>query len=187
MKRYIRPFSCLALFGVLMISPIFGNTEGTPPALIQAFLKKEGATVADLHADPALRAQLRAHLYALRGDPVPPTKRTRRQMPRRFSLKLPAYCQVIVENNLFRPLGYQKSEWKLKLELIGTMTYPDSAKNTAILMSNHPKYRRIIVKNGDTFVEDLTLTHVAAHQITYTDKTGQPQHLSLRSPFSAGP
>lgn len=46
-------------------------------------------------------------------------------MPRRTFVKLLPYLQVIIDNNLFRPLGYRKAEWTLKLELIGTMVYSE--------------------------------------------------------------
>ncbi len=94
--------------------------------------------------------------------------------------------RLIIDNNLFRPLGYRKYEWTLKLELIGTVIYADTEKNTAILQSNHPKYRRLIVKTGDRFLEELTLTQIQVHQVTYNNKEGKQQYLRLRSPFGAG-
>jgi len=107
-------------------------------------------------------------------------------MPRRTFVKLPPYLQVIIDNNLFRPLGYRKAEWTLKLELIGTMVYADSAKNTAILKSNHPKYRRLIVKTGDTFLEEFIMTRIEARRIIYTDKDSKQKHLDLPSLFGGG-
>ena len=180
MKRYIRPFAFLFTF-LLILTTAFGDAEDTPPALIQALLKQEGATLADLQTNPELRKRVRQHLYRMKGEPMPRQNRSR--MPRRTRAKLPPYCQVIVDNNLFRPLGYRKHEWTLKLELIGTMIYPDASKNTAILMSNHPKYRRLIVKTGDTFIEELTLTKIEARQITYTNKAGKAKTIRLRSLF----
>ena len=108
------------------------------------------------------------------------------RMSHRAFVKLPPYCQVIVDNNLFRPLGYQKYQWTLKLELIGTMVYADSAKNTAILKSNHPKYRRFIVQTGDTFLEELIMTRIEARRIIYTDRDGKQKHLYLPSLFGDG-
>ena len=106
-------------------------------------------------------------------------------MPRRTFVKLPPYCQVIVDTNIFRPLGYREHKWTLKLELVGTMIYTDPAKNTAILHSNHPKYRRLIVRTGDRFLEELTLIQVQRHRITYTDKEGEQTTLRLPSLFGA--
>ncbi len=185
MKRSIRLFSFLGILSLLIVPTPFGNNEDTPPALIQTLLKKEGATLADLQTDSALREQLRQHLYQMQGKRAPKLH-IQRQMPQRSFVKLPPHCQVIIDNNLFRPLGYRKYEWTLKLELIGTVIYADTEKNTAILQSNHPKYRRLIVKNGDRFLEELTLTQIQVHQITYTNKEGKQQYLRLRSPFGAG-
>ena len=183
MKPHIRHLSFLCTFGVLIGIIPLGLSDETPPPLIQELLEKEGATLTDLKADPSLRERLRQHLYQKRGAPAP--QRKNRRTPRRTSVKLPPYCQVIVDNNLFRPLGYREYKWTLKLELVGTMIYPDPTQNTAILHSNHPKYRRLILRTGDRFLEELTITQIQAHQITYTNKAGEYTVLRLPSPFTA--
>ena len=184
MKQHIRRLSFLGVLEFLIVLTVFGGTNETPPQLIRDLLKKEGATLDDLKTYPSLRGKLRQQLYQKLGKPAP--QRRIQRMPRRTFVKLPPYCQLIVDNNLFRPLGYRKYEWTLKLELIGTVVYADATKSTAILKSNHPKYRRFIVKTGDTFLEELIMTRIEARRIIYTDKDGKQEYLNLPSPFGGG-
>lgn len=188
MKRHIRRFIFFSILAFMIVLTAFGGSNDKPPEppqLIQDLLEKERATLEDLKTDPALRENLRQQLYEKLGQPAPKRRKTLR-MPRRTFVKLPPYCQVIVDNNIFRPLGYREYQWTLKLELIGTMVYADSAKNTALLKSNHPKYRRLIVKTGDTFLEELIMTRIEARRIIYTDKEGQQKHLNLPPLFGGG-
>lgn len=185
MKQHIRRLNFLSILTFLIVLTVLGSTNDTPlqpPQLIRDLLKKEGATLDDLKTDSTLREKLRQQLYQKLGKP-PPKRRITPRMPHRTFVKLPPYCQVIVDNNIFRPLGYREYEWTLKLELIGTIVYADSAKNTALLKSNHPKYRRLIVKTGGTFLEELIMTRIEARRIIYTDKDGQQKHLDLPSLF----
>ncbi|MDE0686388.1 MAG: hypothetical protein OXI63_25975 [Candidatus Poribacteria bacterium] len=183
MNLPLKILSVLCALGVSVSVATFGNTKDTPPQLIRDLLKKESATLDDLRADPTLREKLRQQLYQKLGKPAPKRRRTPR-MPQRAFVKLPPYCQVIVDNNIFRPLGYREYQWTLKLELVGTIVYADPAKSTAILKSNHPKYRRLIVKTGDTFLEELIMTRIEARRIIYADKDGKQKRLNLPSIFS---
>ena len=185
MNLSVKTLSFLCALGIAISTTLFGNAEDAPPKLIQELLEKAGVTFMELKADPYLRERLRQQLYRKINKPAPKRKVIRR-MPRRTSVKLPPYCQIIVDNNIFRPLGYRKYEWTLKLELIGTMVYADAAKNTAILRSNHPKYRSLMVKTGDIFLEKLIMTQIEARRIIYTDKDGQQKHLNLPSLFGGG-
>ncbi len=188
MKQHIRRLFFFSILAFMIVLTAFGRSNDKPPQppqLIQDLLKKERATLEDLRADPSLREKLRKQLYQKLGKRAPKRRKTS-SMPQRTFVKLPPYCQVIVDNNLFRPLGYRKYEWTLKLELIGTIVYADPAKNTAILKSNHPKYRRLIVKTGDTFLETLMMTRIEARQIIYTDENGKQKHLNFPSLFGGG-
>ncbi len=186
MKAHMRLLGFLGLLAFLSVLFVFGSTEDTPPQLIRDLLKKEGAALADLKTDPSLREKLRQQLYQKLGKPAPQRSVPRNRLPRRRFVKLPPYCQVIVDNNIFRPLGYQAYKWTLKLELIGTMVYADSAKNTALLKSNHPKYRRLLVRTGDTFLGELRMIRIDARRIIYTDKAGKRKHLEIPSLFGGG-
>ena len=188
MKRHVRRFIFLSILAFMIGLTVFGKSNDKPPEppqLIQDLLEKERATLDELKTDRSLRETLKHQLYEKIGKPAP--QRRIQRMPHRTFVKLPPYCQLIVDHNIFRPLGYRKYEWTLKLELIGTMVYADSAKNTAILKSNHPKYRRLIVKTGDTFLESLIVTRIAARQMIYTDENGKQKHLTLPSLFGSGP
>lgn len=189
MKQHIRLLYFLGILAFMIVLTAFGKSDDKPPQppqLIQDLLKKERATLNDLKTHPVLREKLRQQLYEKLGKPAPTKRRRIRRMPHRAFVKLPPYCQLIVDNNIFRPLGYREYQWTLKLELIGTMVYADSAKNTAILKSNHPKYRRLIVQTGDTFLEELIMTRIEARQIIYSDENGKQKHLNLPSLFGGG-
>ncbi len=178
MRHFIKILIFLCAFGISVSTAPVGTANEPPPQMIQALLEREGATLEDLRTDPTLRERMRQRLYKSLNKPAPPRQDHRRLRGRSF-VQLPAYCQTIVDHNLFRPLGYREDNWQLKLELVGTMVYADASKNTALLYSNHPKYRRLLVKTGETFLEGLTMGRIEAHQANYTDKAGQPKHLTL--------
>lgn len=182
MKSRLKILSILCAVGVLTSVITCGN-EVAPPKLIQELLEKEGATLAELKADPGLRERLRQQLYQKGGKP--PRQQRHLQPRRQGSVKLPPYYQVIIDNNLFRPLGYRKSQWTLKLELVATVLYTDEAKNAAILRSNHPKYRYAIIRVGDTFLE-RTITRIEARSVSYITKEGAQEQLKLPSLFGKG-
>lgn len=179
MKLHLKILSVLCAVGVLTGVITFGNEEA-PPKLIQELLKKEGATLAELKGDPELRERLRQQLYQKGGKPLQQQRHLRPR--RRSSVKLPPYYQVIIDNNLFRPLGYRKTQWTLKLELVGTVLYTDEDKNAAILRSNHPKHRYAVVRVGDTFLE-RTITRIEARSVSYITKEGAQEQLNLPSLF----
>ena len=68
MNLSLRILSFLCALGISVSSATFGKTDNPPPKLIQELLEKEGATLADLKADPYLRERLRHQLYQKRGD-----------------------------------------------------------------------------------------------------------------------
>jgi hypothetical protein len=155
------------------------------PKLIQTLLEKKGISVEELKSNPQLIKQWKQDLYRMRGKQL--EQKHRPQLRQQSFGKLPpdSYYQVIIDNNIFRPLGYKKYQWTLKLELIGVMTYADSSKNEAILRSNHPKHRRLTVKVGDTFLE-RTVTRIEARKVSYTDTNGKEVHISLPGLFGGG-
>ena len=163
----------------------YEDNEDEPPKLIQTFLNKKGITIEELKSNQQLIQQLKTDLYRIIGKEPPQTQKF--QLPKRNFGKFPSnsFYQVIIDNNIFRTLGYKKYKWSLKLELIGTMTYDDSSKNKAFLLSNHPKHRRLNVKIGDTFLE-YRVTHIKERKISYTNKDGKEEHLNLPSLFGRG-
>ena len=187
MRKYLFLFSFICAFNVSMGITTVGyeDNEVEIPELVQTFLKKEGISIEELKSNPQLINQWKQDLYRLRSKQL-----GRKQMsgvPQRNFGKDPldSYYQVIIDNNIFRPLGYKKYKWTLKLELIGIMTYADSSRNRAIILSNHPKHRRLTVKIGDTFLE-RTVTRVEARKVSYTDANGKEECLTMPSLFGGG-
>ncbi len=185
MKRFLFSCSFLCAFGVLTVFITFGNEakEAEVPKLVQRLLEKKGISVEELKSDPQLLKQLKHYLYRIRGEQL--GQKQNPKLPQRNFGKLSSFYKVIIDNNIFRPLGYKKYQWTLKLELIGVMTYADSSKNEAILKSNHPKHRTFTVKVGDTFLE-RKVTRIESRKVSYTDTNGKEVHISLPGLFGGG-
>ncbi|MYI93089.1 hypothetical protein F4083_02025, partial [Candidatus Poribacteria bacterium] len=127
MRKYLFLLSFICALNVSMGITTVGyeDNEVEIPELLQTFLKKEGISIEELKSNPQLINQWKQDLYRLRSKQL-----GRKQMsgvPQRNFAKDPldSYYQVIIDNNIFRPLGYKKYKWTLKLELIGIMTYAD--------------------------------------------------------------
>lgn len=185
MKRFFLYLFCglVVLIGVVTFGKSADETE--VPKLIQMFLEKEGISLDELKSRPHLLKQWKQSLYRIRGKELMQTQKL--LLPQRNFGKFPpaSYYQVIIDNNIFRPLGYKKYQWTLKLELIGTITYADSSENKAIILSNHPKHRRFTVKVGDTFLE-RKVTRIGSRKVSYTDNSGKEAHLTLPGLFGGG-
>lgn len=65
------------------------------------------------------------------------------------------------------------------------MAYADSSKNKAVLKSNHPKHRMLVLKVGDTFLE-RTVTRIEARKVSYTDTNRKEVYISLPGLFGGG-
>ena len=90
------------------------------PPKVMELLRKEGVTIADLRNDSNLRRKWLERLRVLGG--VKPAK--------------PAgddFYQVIITNNLFRPLGYRKPSPRPPYQLIATVINHGQAINKALL------------------------------------------------------
>ena len=184
MRKYTFFLSSLCVFNVLIGITTVGyqDNEVEIPELVKTYLKKQGISIEELKSNPQLINQWKQDFYRIRSKQL-----GRKQMsgvPQRNFGKdtLDSYYQIIIDNNIFRPLGYKKHEWTLKLDLIGVMTYADSTKNRAIILSNHPKHRSLTVKVGDTFLE-RTVTRIEARKVSYTDSNGKEEHLTIPSLF----
>ncbi len=69
-----------------------------------------------------------------------------------------AFYRVIIDNNLFRPLGWKKPEDKPSYSLLGTVVDTDNARAQAILLeprTNRYYFVTIGEKVGDTTVKDI--------------------------------
>ena len=187
MKKHLFFLICLCILSghIRPITYGYSDKEMEVPKLIQILLEKKGISVEELKSNPQLIKQWKQDLYQLRSKQMRPKQML--GLPQRNFGRLPSdsYYQVIIDYNIFRPLGYKKNQWTLKLELIGTITYADPSKNKAIILSNHPKHRRLNVKVGDTFLEH-TVTRIETRKVSYTDKNGKEVHLNLPSLFGGG-
>lgn len=109
-----------------------------PPKVVE-LLRKEGVTFADLKNDSNLRRKWLQRLRVLGG--VEPAK--------------PAgigddFYQVIITNNLFRPLGYRKPRPPPPYRLIATVTNHEHGTNKALLRRNKDG-RMYYVEIGEMF------------------------------------
>ena len=95
------------------------------PPKVMELLRKEGVTITDLKNNSDLRRKWLQRLRVLGG--VEPAK--------------PAgtgddFYQVIITNNLFRPLGYRKPRPPPPYRLVATVTNHDHETNRALLRRN---------------------------------------------------
>ncbi len=190
MRKYLFLLSFLCAFNVFMGITTVGYEDNQEkiPELVQTFLNKKGISIDELKSNPQLINQLKQDLYRMRSKQLAQTQKSKlhsQESSQNFGIPHDSYYQVIIDNNIFRPLGYKKYKWTLKLELIGVMTYADSSMNEAIILSNHPKHRTLNVKIGDTFLE-YTVTRIKARKISYTNKEGKEEHLNLPPLFGGG-
>ena len=90
------------------------------PPKVMDLLRKEGVTIADLKNDSNLRRRWLERLRVLGG--VKPAKPAEDD-----------FYQVIITNNLFRPLGYRKPSPPPPYQLIATVIDHGQATNKALL------------------------------------------------------
>ena len=92
-----------------------------PPKVVE-LLRKEGVTITDLKRDSNLRRRWLTRLRILGGmEPTEPAGTGE------------DYYQVIITNNLFRPLGYRKPRPPPPYQLIATVTNHETGANKALL------------------------------------------------------
>ncbi len=78
------------------------------------------------------------------------------------------FYRVIVENNLFRPLGWQKPNSEPQYTLIATLIEPEGNTDRAFLMdrkSNQSYYVAIGEKVGDAVVKDIKSNQVILYKV----------------------
>ena len=137
MLRILRVVSIITILGIGIIQIDASNDETPQPARndehgefnlppkVMGLLRKEGVTITDLKNDSNLRRRWLERLRVLGG--VSPTR--------------PAgtgddFYQVIITNNLFRPLGYRKPSPPPPYQLIATVIDREHGNNRALLRRN---------------------------------------------------
>ena len=75
-----------------------------------------------------------------------------------------AYYQIIIDNNLFRPLGWKPEEPKPKYMLIGTVLAKNTTKNTKALIVERQSGKLHIVKVND-WIGELMVKKIEAKKV----------------------
>ena len=88
------------------------------------------------------------------------------------------YFKVIVDNNIFRPLGWRPPQKQPEYTLIGTRINPNSVSSEAIILERRSNQLRT-VKVGETF-GNVRVKKIEAKQVILDDK-GKEIKLKMRS------
>ncbi|MYB65033.1 hypothetical protein F4X73_10115 [Candidatus Poribacteria bacterium] len=75
-----------------------------------------------------------------------------------------SYYSVIIDNNIFRPLGWRPKKAVFPYQLIATIVYK-KRKNPTAIIQNTTSNKTIFVSPGDTF-DDMTVIAIRAKQVT---------------------
>ena len=104
------------------------------PPFAKEMLNKAGLTTEDLKNDPELRRKWLERFQGLRGVPAG-SKRKKgartRQRPSQTN-----FYKVIVDNNLFRPLGYRPPKRGPAFQLIATLIDRETDESKALIQNN---------------------------------------------------
>ena len=140
----------ITLLFFVEISPVNGD-PGTAaatqpedfdiPPFAKEMLEKEGLTVEDLKTDRELRSKWLKKFQTMqaRKEDKPSAKRSyAASVGAGFLNPVPAkdFYKVLVDNNLFRPLGYRKRKPGSPFELIATVVDRETDKSKALIRSN---------------------------------------------------
>ena len=91
-----------------------------------------------------------------------------------------SYYRVIIDNNIFRPLGWRPKKVVFPYQLIATIVYK-KRKNPIATIQNTTSNKTIFVSPGDTF-DDITVIAIRAKQVTLS-RLGKEITLNLRFKF----
>ena len=90
------------------------------------------------------------------------------------------FYRTIIDNNLFRPLGWRPPRPQEPYRLIGTILPTDGKTSAqAILQTTHGNTTYTVTR-GDTLDADTTITNIQPKQVTLK-KAGQQRTLKLNS------
>ncbi len=143
---YIGSYRPLALFFVAFISfstVTFAEDSSGIVTRISALLNEEEITVEDLKENPELRQRWLKQLRKMRGLPTKQGKlegvedRLESSLHTEGLIKIGNFYKVIINNNLFRPLGYGQSKSSVPpFELVATVIDSKRGKGKALILSN---------------------------------------------------
>ena len=90
----------------------------------------------------------------------------------------PDFYQIIVNNNLFRPLGWRPPRPKEPYRLLGTLIPKDGKSPLNAIIQTTAGNKTYIVSTGAKLDTDTTLTDIQAKQVTL-EKAGQQRTLKF--------
>ena len=123
---------------------------------------------------------------------TPPNKTVRVSTPRRTT-KRPAltkdreaevsfqeteFYRTIIDNNIFRPLGWRPERPKESFRLLGTRIPTDRKTSPQAIIQATQGNKTYVVATGDTLFKDTTITDIQPKQITF-EKSGHQRTLKL--------
>ena len=88
------------------------------------------------------------------------------------------FYRTIIDNNLFRPLGWRPPRPKEPYRLLGTILLKDGKSPSQAILQATIRNKIHIVTPGDTLGTDTTITDIQAKQVTL-EKAGQQRTLKL--------
>ena len=118
----------------------------------------------------------------------PPTQTPTPQSPApRFSRTTPefdseAFKRTIIDNNIFRPLGWTPPRPVEPYRLLGTIIPTNAKTAPKAIIQNTVRNQIHIVTTGDTLDTDTLVTDIQTKEVTLK-KNGQQRHLTLKSSF----
>ena len=118
------------------------------PPFAKEMLSKAGLTTEDLKNDPELREEWLERFQGLRG--VPASSKRKKSSRARQRPSQTNFYKVIVDNNLFRPLGYRPPKRGPAFQLIATRIYRETNVREALIQNNTNRQFHY-VRIGDEF------------------------------------
>ena len=88
------------------------------------------------------------------------------------------FYRTIIDNNLFRPLGWEPERPKEPFRLIGTRIPTDGRISPQAIIQGTQGNKTYIVATGDTLSKDTTITDIQPKQVTL-EKSGHQRTLKL--------
>ena len=180
-SRPVLSFVVIAFFFVILSA--IGSSA--IPTLIKERLEEKGMTLEDLKERPELRREWLKQLQQIRGVPAQHegAENLEGAIHTDKLTKVSDFYKVIVENNLFRPLGYKRRKpSRPPFELIATIIYSKAGKNKALIRSNRTRKVYCILEGQE--LEGAKIERIASRQVTmmYNGKL-QKFHVA-KVPFS---
>ncbi|MYA70057.1 hypothetical protein F4009_09475 [Candidatus Poribacteria bacterium] len=92
------------------------------------------------------------------------------------------FYRTIIDNNLFRPLGWTPPRPQEPYRLLGTIIPIDAKLPPKAIIQNTVRNQTYIVTIGDTLDTDTFVTDIQTKHVT-VKKNGQQRQLTLKSRF----